>query len=320
MGKEPAYYKEIIHNSKRRAPWHDYHSRCIYMVTVTKMPGVPIFGTVMNVNNPKKAFIKLTEIGKIICEEITATPSRNTAIRILEHIVMPDHFHILLYISQPIEKALGDIVQSIKASVTRRVRALLSLSSLTVFEKGFNDRIITQRGQLDILHRYIRENPRRLAARKAHPEYFTRVNTLRIGEGTYSAYGNFQLLDFPSKEQIVIHRADTSETLRHNRDLWLYTAANRGVLVSPFISQAEKDIRAEAEKVGGRFILITCEPMGERYKPSGSDFALCTEGRLLIISIPSISKILTRETCQRMNALASRVSKAINFDSTKSHE
>lgn len=102
MGKEPAYYKEIIHNSKRRAPWHDYHSRCIYMVTVTKMPGVPIFGTVMNVNNPKKAFIKLTEIGKIICEEITATPSRNTAIRILEHIVMPDHFHILLYISQPI--------------------------------------------------------------------------------------------------------------------------------------------------------------------------------------------------------------------------
>ena len=27
----PPYFKEIIHNNKRRAPWNDYHARQIYI-------------------------------------------------------------------------------------------------------------------------------------------------------------------------------------------------------------------------------------------------------------------------------------------------
>ena len=90
--------------------------------------------------------------------------------------------------------------------------------------------------------------------------------------------------------------------------MWLYTAANGGILVSPFISQTEKAIRAEAEEAGGRFILVTNEPMGERYKPTGREFSLCEAGRLLIVSA-NLPGVLSRNNCLAMNALADVISK-----------
>ena len=51
------------------------------------------------------------------------------------------------------------------------------------------------------------------------------------------------LLDNPFKEQVVVHRADSPEVRESNRRRWLYTAANGGVLVSPFISPDERGIR-----------------------------------------------------------------------------
>ena len=85
--------------------------------------------------------------------------------------------------------------------------------------------------------------------RRERPEYFRRINELKIGEKTYQAYGNFQLLDCPFKEQVVVHRADSAEERERKLQEWLYTASNGGVLVSPFISKAEREVRNEAEKV-----------------------------------------------------------------------
>ena len=144
----------------------------------------------------------------------------------------------------------------------------------------------------------------RLAVRRAHPEFFRRVNRVRLAGGVYSAYGNFQLLDCPFKEQVVVHRADSPETCAANRDRWLYTAANGGVLVSPFISPAEKAVRDEADQAGGRFILITNRQMEDRYKPSGRDFELCEAGRMLIVSAPSEGENLSRAHCMQVNRLA----------------
>ena len=105
-----------------------------------------------------------------------------------------------------------------------------------------------------------------------------------------------------------MHRADSEEKCARNRDQWLYTAANGGVLVSPFISRAEKDIRREADENGGKFILVTNEPMEGRYKPSGRDFALCEAGRMLIVSLGKEGE-LSRQMCLEMNALAAAICK-----------
>lgn len=98
--------------------------------------------------------------------------------------------------------------------------------------------------------------------RKAYPAFFTHRQefTLRLPSGpngsdeaiTFQAYGNLQLLENPFMEAVTVHRADSEEQRESNRRKWIYTAANGGVLVSPFISAAERDIRAEADESGGQ--------------------------------------------------------------------
>lgn len=174
-----------------------------------------------------------------------------------------------------------------------------------VFENGFNDQIITPQRNLQTIFNYIRSNPFRLAVRRANRDFFTRYDNILLGGCACRAYGNFHLLDNPFKDQVIIHRADTPDVQTLQREKWLYTAANGGVLVSPFISQAEKAIRTEAEALGARIILITHEAFPERFKPAARDFNLCCEGRLLIISLGLPSKTaLSRQLCLRMNTLA----------------
>lgn len=292
-------------NEIYRAPWHDYTQRCIYMVTLSKSSLIRNFGTLEGDSGIPpgqigSSFVSPSETGSAIKEVLRKFYRVEPNIRILQYSIMPDHIHILLFVEKRTEESLGRIIARFKVSVDKAV------GFSGVFTKGFNDQILKPSRLLDVLFRYIRENPRRLAVRREHPEYFRRVNDLKIGARTYQAYGNFQLLDCPFKEQVVVHRADTEEIRRLNRERWLYTAANGGVLVSPFVSAAEKAILVEAEGMGGRFILITNESMGERYKPSGRDFELCETGRMLILSA-NLPGAVTRQTCMVMNALAQAI-------------
>ena len=248
------------------------------------------------------AFISSTALGKAIKNTLRRFNSTEPNVRVLQYALMPDHLHILLFVEYPTEDTLGKIIARFKIDVNK------AAGITGVFAKGFNDQILKSSRSLAVIYRYLRENARRLGVRRAHPEFFRRVNALRIGEKTYQAYGNFQLLDCPFKEQVIVHRADSSEKRRCNREQLLYTASNGGVLVSPFISQAEKAVRAEAESAGARFILIINEPMEERYKPTGRDFDLCEAGRMHILSA-NLPGDLTRNTCLAMNSVAKYIVK-----------
>lgn len=300
----PPYFKEIIHNNKRRAPWNDYHARQIYMVTVTKAPESPAFGRLMNVENPTDAYVELSSAGEVIRRELDVTPEITPEVRLIDYVIMPDHFHAIVFVTVRMEKTLGDVIRGIKSAATGKIRKGVHEPDLTVFEDSFHDRIITRSGQLDAVKLYVFQNPYRLAVRQMCPEYFRRVNGLTIDGKEVSAYGNMQLLDNPFKENVVVHRAETQEQREKNRMKWLYVAANGGVLVSPFISPAERKIREEAETLDGSIILLTSKPFGDRDKPMGRDFALCEKGRLLIIALPVEEKALSRNTCLMLNSLA----------------
>lgn len=294
-------------NRLLRAPWHDYTCRCIYMITINKNPQVEDFGILAGdyhipADRKGSSFISATSTGSAIKDTLRRFSLIEPNARILQYALMPDHLHFLLFVEYPTEATLGQIIARFKNEVNKA-------AGLTgVFAKGFNDQILKSTRSLGVLYNYIRENARRLAVRRAHPEFFRRVNALTIGVREYQAYGNFQLLDCPFCEQVVVHRADSPQKRQQDRERWLYTASNGGVLVSPFISPAEKAIRAEAEEAGGRLIVVTNSPMGERYKPAAHDFDLCEAGRLLIVSA-NLPADLSRRTCLAMNALAGKVAR-----------
>lgn len=283
-----------------RSYTHDYHSRCIYHITLKKAPGAPRFGELCG--ELPNVGIARNQLGSIIEKRLRQLPRIEPAIRLLQYCIMPDHVHLLVFITQPTSLHLGNYIGKLKVLIHQDYRSLTGTGQ-TIFDNDFYDCILHPGRSLDTIYRYVRDNPRRLAVRRAHPDFFRSMDALKIAGNTYQAYGNVQLFEHPFKEQVVVHRADPPDVRKQKREIWLYTAANGGVLVSPFISPAEKEIRAAAEAAGGRIILITNEPMGEDYKPSGHDFDMCEAGRMLIISA-GISGELSRQTCVAMNSMA----------------
>ncbi|MBD5357914.1 MAG: hypothetical protein HDR88_13050 [Bacteroides sp.] len=308
MDTTPAYWKEIISNNKRRALWHDYRSRCIYMVTINKSESCPAFSSVSFEDTNNNVSLTLFKSGEIIADEIKITPNFNPQISILQYVIMPDHIHFLIFVKEPLQKHLGNIIQAIKSASTRKIRNIYNNPILTVFEEGFNDQILKPSRSLDIIYNYIRQNPYRLAVRKKYPDFFTRRNNIMVGESLCHAYGNLHLLQNPFKEHVIVHRADTPNQFERNKEIWLHTAANGGILVSPFISPREKEIRVMAEALGGRLILITNTPLAKREKPFAHDFDLCSQGRLLIITPQHPIVPFSRKTCLQMNALSAAIS------------
>lgn len=272
-----------------------------------KHPDAPSFGSLVGdchlpIGSPGSSYIRASEIGIAIKKRLRRISYIHPALRLFQYALMPDHLHMIISVEDKLNETVGRKLGAFKVGVNH----LTGIDQ--VFEKGFNDQILTKSRKLDIIYNYLRANPYRLAVRRACPDFFTRCNNLIIGDTPCHAYGNIHLLDNPFKDQVIVHRADTDHTFFTFRDHWLHTAANGGVLVSPFISQREKVIRKEAESSGGRFILITNHPFGEREKPSGKDFALCAQGRLLIIA-PSTPMPLDRSVCLKMNSLAKTIAK-----------
>lgn len=285
-----------------RANFHDYQSRCIYHLTLLKAKSIPQF-SVLKGNFPE-IVVERTSLGKIIETEILNLNNLSTNLKVLQYVIMPDHIHILLFVTDRLDRHLGKYLGQFKVRVGQAFREING-ESLSIFEKDFDDRILHKKRSLDCVFKYIRENPYRLAIRRAHPEFFRRVRNIEIGGRSCQAYGNLFLLRNPFKEQVVVHRADTAEKRMSDRERWIYTASNGGVLVSPFISRDEKAIRHEAEELGCRIILVTNTTFGDRYKPSAHDFDLCCNGRLLLISAGEGQ--LDRRMCLSMNKIAENI-------------
>lgn len=289
-----------------RAKWHDYRARCIYHLTLMKSPESPYFGKLAGdckipIGQLGSPYVIASPLGAAIKQTLRSLRTIHPALRLYQYALMPDHLHLLLSVEAELDEILGRKIAIFK----QQVNSATGLTS--VFEPGFNDQILKPDRNLNVIFDYIRANPYRLAVRLQNPEFFRRNVALVINGISCKAYGNTQLLNNPFIEQVVVHRADNDSTFNSNKERWLHTAANGGVLVSPFISKREKEIRDGAEELGGRFILITERPYSDREKPTGRDFELCTQGRLLIIS-PAQPLTFGRAACLRMNSLAQAIS------------
>lgn len=283
-----------------RDPKHDYKSRCIYHITIGKAPGCPNFSAISG----SLAHVEVTKtlIGEIIESQILNIPALCPALQILQYVIMPDHIHFAIFVRDTLPRALGRYIGMMKVKCGQRIRAEFP-HVRDIFTEDFHDRYLKPTHSLSNVIGYIRQNPYRLLVRQLNPDYFRRVGNIGIDGRLWQAYGNIQLLDNPFKAPVVIHRADSGQVKAAKYRRWTHLAENGGVLVSPFISPAEKAVRRQCEEMNGKIILLANEPLGEREKPAAHDFALCAEGRLLILA-PLSPLQPGRETFLYLNAIA----------------
>lgn len=314
----PPFFRPLVPNGCRRAIWHDYRSRCIYLITINKNKGIPEFSKLSGIpgDHQWKPKTVLTSIGEIIMIKLSDLKKEFPFISILRRCIMPDHVHFVLDVKEATSVHLGDIIAFLKGECSRAER-LMALSEIdfqrepvSIFGEGYHDRILRRKNQLERMLHYVSDNPSRRLERIANRDFHHRYKICDKEGMEYEAYGNIHLLDDPEISAVKISRSYSGDVLRRYKIDWKRTVENGGVLVSPFISKEEKKVRDWACENGGRVIYIQADGFGERYNPKGLLHNLCSEGRLLIVA--PVKQSLAKEQCRRdlcirMNTLATEI-------------
>lgn len=154
------------------------------MITILKSAKAPLFSSITR--DPEKPkispLVKAYPAGQIIYECLSQLCIDHPSLRILRSIVMPDHVHFELFVTERTEMPLGSLIAVFKAACTNKFKACfpetpLAKENIPLFESGFNDKIATRAGAKDAFYNYIADNPRRYLVKKLCPEYFSSKNS-----------------------------------------------------------------------------------------------------------------------------------------------
>lgn len=339
----------------KRSHWHDYHEKCIYLITVTVKDRKPLLGVVKGDVN--KAWISLSQEGKAVWSEIGSLPKRYPQVRVLQHQIMPDHVHLVLYVTARLPEGLplGNIIASWKAACSKTCAALnsqpirdlkaathndpthplysaadnlpgnavLGLSSEAafrspstppLFERGYNDSILTGRGQLPHIMAYVRDNPRRLLIKQQCRQYFVIHRSINVAGIPFDAIGNLDLLRYPLLAVHCRRRWTEQETAAYT-DYCRTASAGGSVLIGAFISKAEQTIAHQAHKEQRPLIHLMENGFPELYKPVGRAFYSCAGGRLLQLApwpYHNDSRAINRSQCMELNRMAETLAGCAN--------
>lgn len=282
----------------------------IYHVTMVVSSREPLFGSlVIPDNDPTKARVKLSPLGLRINAYVEDIPIRHPEIRIIQKRMMPDHLHVILYVTKPMSLSIKMVVRGLWQGAKKEGR------------DKFNEvpfiRPMSHRGQLQTMIHYLQMNPQRLATKKLRPGYFYVQRGVDISGRNYDIVGNAAILT--AERYMPVHvRRMMVEAAEHGDDKELkdymnacVLAARKGtVMVSPFISPAERRIQTKLLEEGLPFICIADNGFGEYYKPADGLFDAVAAGKVLILSPweynPKKGHV-TREECVAMNKMAEEI-------------
>ena len=134
--------------------------------------------------------MRLNVYGEIVRDEWLRTSNVRTNVTLDEYVVMPNHFHGILIITndpcrglarqaptvpqfaKPQPDSLGTIIGAFKSAVTRRInthRTERNLPIVHVWQRNYYERIIRDEKELFNTRRYIIENPMNWANDENHP-------------------------------------------------------------------------------------------------------------------------------------------------------
>lgn len=334
----------------RRCVGHDYSDRQIYMITMVTEFRRRLFGQVLGksdspLGSPEHPHIELSELGKRVHDEWWAIPSYHPEVEVLALQMMPDHLHGILFVKEKMEKPLGMILRGFKQSCNRHYRELVlhtptlspsvpyvALSTQQtepqyaaslhkkhsgenrtqglLFARGYNDKLLLRKGQLDTWRHYLVDNPRRLLLKREHPDLFRVQRNVKIAGYTFSAIGNLFLLDYPDRLQVQCSRSLSEAEIKAVIDKYLTAARKGAVLVSPAISPGEKAVMRAAFNECLPLIYLQENGFTDLAKPGGTRMEACAQGNLLILApweYHNERMTIQRNQCLALNEIAHRI-------------
>ena len=303
----------------------------IYHVTLTIPSREPLFGSLCCPDNdPTQAYVERTELGEQIVHTIFHIQDMHPEIRVLQFCIMPDHVHVVLYVTH-------EMTTGIKAVVRGWWQGTKKLSALSVAPNTIRDnqqslpsiftevpfiRPMSRRGQLDAMMQYVRLNPQRLATKRLKPGYFRVQEGIEIAGRVYSGVGNLKLLLAARYMPVHVRHtmmetaaAGDTKPLRDYMNSCVLAARQGTVMLSPFIHEKEREVLVVLLAEERPIILLADNGFRDYYKPSAGLFDSVAAGRVLILSPwehDSTKKHISRADCVALNNMAEEITQALS--------
>ena len=327
-------------NYLQRKTGHDYTASSAYLITVVTEERSPLLGSLVG-ESASEAAIEATILGRQVIAAfydiekiVKGKTGRN--VQVIQYQLMPDHFHGILYVKDELPKDwhLGRIISGWKGACSRAYTREVEASELTLlqgnvlkedtsnrkvltlFEKGYNDRPLLSKGQLQGWIQYLRDNPRRLWLKCHQQDMLRKVYEFKAGTAgrRFTAVGNTFFVTYPEIAQVQCHRNLSEEEIQKEVAHYTGLAKNGVILVSPFISPAEKAVYEACYKEKLRMIRIVNRALdGKFVYPTGRDFDGCAAGLLLVLAPymagdeHAAAKRISRSQCLDMNDIAAEL-------------
>jgi hypothetical protein len=158
------------------------------------------------------------------------------------------------------------------------------------FAAKYHDRILIGKNQLAHMKRYIKDNPRRLALKRANKQLFRIQQDIQLNGIACTTLGNMFLADYPQKQVVQCSRRLTQAQIDELKAECLAQAEQGIVHITAAISEGEKQIARALREAEYPLIVLLHEgfpkpdsPHYQYYKPSGVYFEACAKGKLLLV-------------------------------------
>ncbi len=146
---------------------YDYSSNGAYFITVCTEGKKCVLSTVEKFVGEGSPLPKLTKSGEILQKWIEKIPEKYPTVSVERFVIMPNHFHLLLSLSDFCESGRGDpsptnpsvvdVIAWLKYQITKACNK--SGERKKIFQRSFHDHVIRDRHDYEEISRYIEENP-----------------------------------------------------------------------------------------------------------------------------------------------------------------
>ena len=286
----------------RRYHGYDYSRGGYIFITTSLSPRTPALGRVV-IGRPTAghheltAGLSLTPAGAAVEAALVDTPRFVPGVALKQYVIMPDHVHVLVYVSPGLQsplKSLGRFMAGFK-------RVAAKNAGIT-WEKGYHDRICVGADFREQVQAYIEQNPLKWALMYGEGRLTAGHHGLRAGhhgasichvqemldyavlapEDYWRGLGNLSLLDGRLCGIRISRRCNglggfSARLLRGSTLGYAY--------ISTFLSPGERELWDLLAKNGGKMIKVKERALGLVYRPDINEAPLLAEGRLAILGL-----------------------------------
>lgn len=286
---------------------YDYSRGAVMFVTTSTAPRQSVLSRVEG----GKAIP--TEFGRKALHELFITTQRVPEIKLSRYALMPDHVHLLLWITPGHAdglKLLGRFVGGFKRAVRQRWKEFGHDGAL--WEEGYHDLICLDHDFIEGVKRYIDYNP--LKWELMHTEeglipIREPLDCTWLPDGTYwKGIGRCDLLDGSRKLCAVRISRRVDPALFPDMLDRLKAALDKGFcFVSTFLSPGERALYQMLAESGAEFVHVKGTAIPMVYRPSIHETPLFAAKRLLVLGRQTDEREIRRKDCLALNDAIARM-------------